>query len=233
MGNPFEEDRQDPVILDTKDIADPAAVETMMNAKRIGQEQCEAFTRECLLDRTKSVDDPIPRNKLKLFSTSTSRKQSTGQQTLASVKNDRELFARTLAARRGMETLRSYFVMRIRHVLHRTMVETSSLVPRMISSQVWKKSPTPRQRLRSLPVCIVLDGAASIQMLKPAASKTFEEYAHHIPYVSTKLQTVSRLDLVWDTYLADSLKGSTRARCGQGVQRCVQPYQETGRAFYE
>lgn len=152
MGNPFEEDSQDLVILDTKDIADPAAVETMMNAKRIGQEQFEAFTRECLLDRTKSVDDPIPRNKLKVFSTSTSRRQSKGQQKLASVKNDRELFARTLAARRGMETLRSYFVMRIRHVLHRTMVETSSLVPRMISSQVWKKSPTPRQRLRSLPV---------------------------------------------------------------------------------
>ena len=55
MGNPFEEESQDVVILDTKDIAGPAAVETVMNAKRIGQEQSEAFTRECLLDRTKAV----------------------------------------------------------------------------------------------------------------------------------------------------------------------------------
>jgi len=38
MGNPFEEESQDVVILDTKDIAGPAAVETVMNAKRIGQE---------------------------------------------------------------------------------------------------------------------------------------------------------------------------------------------------
>ncbi|KAL8623394.1 hypothetical protein ACOMHN_060264 [Nucella lapillus] len=94
MGNPFEEESQDVVKLDIKEIAGPAAVETVMNAKRIGQEQFEAFTRECLLDRTKTVDDPIPRNKLKVFSTSTPRSQSKGQQQLASVKNDRELFAR-------------------------------------------------------------------------------------------------------------------------------------------
>jgi len=69
-------------------------VETVMNAKSIGQEQFEAFTRECLLDRIKAVDDPIPRNKLKVFSTSTSRSQSKGQKQLASVKNDCEIFAR-------------------------------------------------------------------------------------------------------------------------------------------
>ena len=39
--------------------------------------------------------------------------------------------------------------------------------------------------------------------------------------MSTKLQTVSHLDLVWDTYFADSLKGSTRAKRGQGVRRHV------------
>ena len=108
MGNPFEEESQDVVKLHTKEIAGPAAVETVVNAKRIGQEQFEAFTRECLLHRTKAVDDPIPRNRLKVFSTSTPRSQSKGQQQLASIKNDRELFARLyLAASRGIETLRS------------------------------------------------------------------------------------------------------------------------------
>jgi len=70
--------------------------------------------------------------------------------------------------------------------------------------------------------CIVLDGTAIVQKLQPAASKTFEEYAQHIvSYMSTKLQTLSRLDLVWDTYLADSLIGSTRAKRGQRVRRRV------------
>ena len=58
MGNPFEEESQDLVILDIKNIAGPAAVETVMNAKRIGQEQFEAFTRKCLLDRTSDISTP-------------------------------------------------------------------------------------------------------------------------------------------------------------------------------
>jgi len=48
--------------------------------------------------------------------------------------------------------------------------------------------------MRETPVttCIVHDGAAIVQKLQPAASKTFEEYAQHIvSYMSMKLQTVS------------------------------------------
>ena len=70
---------------------------------------------------------------------------------------------------------------------------------------------------------IVLDGAVIVQMLTPAAVKNFDEYAHKIfiPYLSTKLQTASCLDLVWDSYIADSLKGSARAKRGKGVRRHV------------
>jgi len=66
----------------------------------------------------------------------------------------------------------------------------------------------------------VLDRAAVVQKLQQAASKTFEEYTKHIfvSYMSTKLQTVLRLDLVLDTYLADSLKGSTHPKREQGVK---------------
>ena len=66
---------------------------TMKNAKMIDQEHFEAFTRECLLDKTKAMDDPVPRNKLNVFSTSTLRSQSRGQQQLTSARNDHELFA--------------------------------------------------------------------------------------------------------------------------------------------
>ena len=58
-------------------------------------------------------------------------------------------------------------------------------------------------------------------MLKPAVATNFDDYAQDvfIPYLSTKLQTVSRLDLVWDRYTADSLKGSARSKRGKGVRR--------------
>ncbi|KAJ8392755.1 hypothetical protein AAFF_G00072390 [Aldrovandia affinis] len=225
MGNPFEEESQDVVKLDTKEIAGPAAVETVMNAKRIGQEQFEAFTRECLLDRTKAVDDPIPRNKLKVFSTSTPRSQSKGQQQLASVKNDRELFARLYI---GCQTRDGNLEELFRHenqACPPALSDGGSLCTGTKNDLLTclEEVSGPLKTETPVTTCIVLDGAAIVQMLKPAASKTFEEYAQQIfiPYMSTKLQTVSRLDLVWDTYLADSLKGSTRAKRGQGVRRRV------------
>ena len=81
----------DLIVLDAKEIAGPAAVETVRNVKKIGQEHFQAFTRECLVARTKSVNDAIRRNK---FNTSTPRRVSKGKQQLASLKNDVALFSR-------------------------------------------------------------------------------------------------------------------------------------------
>ena len=71
--------------------------------------------------------------------------------------------------------------------------------------------------------CTIVDGAFVIQMLKPGTSKTFHEYAQYvfIPYVKTQLQHVKRLDLIWDRYVTDSLKGTARAKRGKGVRRRV------------
>jgi len=178
MGNPFEEESQDVDKLDTQEIAGPAAVETMMNAKRIGQEQFEAFTRECLLHRTKAVDDPIPRNKLKMFSTSTPRSQSKGQQQLASIKNDRELFARLYISCQTRDGNLEEFFRHENQTCHPALSDGGSLYTGTKSDLLTcleevsdAKTETP------VTTCIVLDGAAIIQTLKPAASKTFEEYA--------------------------------------------------------
>jgi hypothetical protein len=69
----------------------------------------------------------------------------------------------------------------------------------------------------------VLDGAAIVHMLPPGKSKTFQDYATSVfvPYVLKQAQTVQRLDLVWDTYISNSLKQSTRNTRGQGVRRRV------------
>ena len=51
-------------------------------------------------------------------------------------------------------------------------------------------------------------------MLKPSDAKTFKEYADKIflPYILGQLGHVSRLDLVWDSYKADSLKATPRVK---------------------
>ena len=49
-------------------------------------------------------------------------------------------------------------------------------------------------------------------MLTPVAAKTFQEYVNIVfaHYISTQMEKVHRLDLVWDVYIPDSLKGTTR-----------------------
>ena len=94
LGNPFEEDSQDLLVLDTKEIADPAVIETVSNAKQIGQDQFEAFSKECIVDRTKYIEEAIHRNKLPLFATKRGPKIPKGNQQVKSLKNDVALLAR-------------------------------------------------------------------------------------------------------------------------------------------
>ncbi|MGH0183807.1 UNVERIFIED_CONTAM: hypothetical protein FKN15_012895 [Acipenser sinensis] len=63
-----------------------------------------------------------------------------------------------------------------------------------------------------------LRGAAIINMLKPGASKTFQDYAQKVflPYVKQQLQHVSRVDIIWDEYVPDSLKAMTCSKQDRG-----------------
>ena len=71
--------------------------------------------------------------------------------------------------------------------------------------------------------CKVMDGAVIVHCLPIVAVSTFNEYADmvFIPYLEKQLQNATRLDVVWDTYISDSLKESTREKRGKGVRRKV------------
>jgi hypothetical protein len=53
--------------------------------------------------------------------------------------------------------------------------------------------------------CVVLDGAAIIQMLTLDTTRTFDKYANVIfkPYIYPQLHHARRLDLVWNKQLCD------------------------------
>ena len=55
------------------------------------------------------------------------------------------------------------------------------------------------------------------------AMNNFDEYADKIfiPYLEKQLQESRRLDIVWDTFIANSLNESTRLKKGQGRRRKV------------
>ena len=62
----------------------------------------------------------------------------------------------------------------------------------------------------------IVDGASLVHTLEPKKSlvviKTFHDYAQQVfvPYIARILEHVTRLDVVWDTYKADSLKAPDR-----------------------
>ena len=71
--------------------------------------------------------------------------------------------------------------------------------------------------------CKVFDGAVIVHCLPVIGTSTFDGYANEvfIPYLEKQLKTAKRLDLVWDSYIPDSLKESTRVKRGTGVRRKV------------
>ena len=59
LGNPSEEDSPDLVALDTKEIVGSPAIEAVRKVTEIDLNQFQAFTWDCLVERTKPVDDTI------------------------------------------------------------------------------------------------------------------------------------------------------------------------------
>ena len=72
---------------------------------------------------------------------------------------------------------------------------------------------------------IILDGSAIINMLKPIGVKTLQDYATHVflPFIKAQLRNVTRIDIIWDVYLEDSLKSTAREIRGRGIRRHVAP----------
>ena len=224
LGNPFEEESTDLLVLDTKEITDHISVEAVQNAQKIGQGQFQAFTTERLIERSKSIDDVIHRNKLKLFGSAFKKSVSKGKQQLTSLKSDVGLFSRLYI---GCQTRDGNLEEFFRH--------ENQAFPPALSDGANLHLGTKRDLLLCLedlcetqseaPIAssIIVDGAAIVQMLKPAGAKNFAEYAsqNFVPYITSQLLNTSRLDLVWDRYIEDSLKGTARAKRGKGIRRRV------------
>ena len=68
------------------------------------------------------------------------------------------------------------------------------------------------------------DGAAIVHLLSTAGVTNFEEYADRvfISYLIKLLDTCQRIDIVWDTYIASTLKETTREKRGKGIRRKVE-----------
>ena len=64
MGNPFCDESNDLLVLDSRDVADPVIITALRQMEMLGREQYERYVEERLVNRTKPKADPIKRNNL-------------------------------------------------------------------------------------------------------------------------------------------------------------------------
>ena len=117
MGNPFTENNSDLIVLDTRDIADPAIIESVRQTEKFGADQYELYVQERLVEKTKNINKPIKRNNLALFHCPPVREHSKSQQQLSSLENDCCLFACMLHLKYGMGIWKGFLSMKTR-VIH-------------------------------------------------------------------------------------------------------------------
>ena len=227
LGNPFLEYSKELVVLDTKIIMHDKAVQSVMSAKQLGIEQYHAFVADRIISNNNAaITDTLSKNSLPLFHSHVQNENSKSHSKAITLKRDCPLFSRLYIACQSREAdLEQFF-----------MHENQSKPP-SISSQGRIRLGTKSDLLCSLEKLStsisgdifpdvsahIIDGAAVVNMRKPKVAKTFGEYVDMdlMPYFMSRLEHVSRLDIVWDQYFSNSLKEYTRKVRGEGTRRRV------------
>ena len=200
----------------------------VLNGSNIRDQQYERYVEERLVNRTKPIADPIKRNNLSLFSRPPVRKKSKAQLHLSSTKNDCSLFSRLCIASHVRDGDIDAFFEHENQACPPALSQVGNIILGKKSDLVGclEDLIPPRENASSPAVeVVILDGAAIVNMLAPGTTKTFSEYATQVflPYVTSQLQHASRVDVVFDEYLPDSLKAATRKKRGKGIRRRVEP----------
>ena len=94
LGNPFENESQGHIVLDTGEMVDDSAKESVEKIERICEEQFNLYVTDRLVDRKIPVTDILTKNKLPLFSRQPVKTPSRQSRQMESLKNDCYLFSR-------------------------------------------------------------------------------------------------------------------------------------------
>ena len=216
MGNPFLEDSGDLLTIDTKIIKNKEVVQTVFTIETKGKKQYATFVNERITTaQNKPLSTIISKNKLTMFGAVLPKLISKTKQQITDLKSNCDLFGRLyIGCQFRQGDMNTFFA----HENGRhppSISELGELKPTVKSDLVdcLEQLVPPNQAAPRVDVKI-LDGAVVIHLLKPRGSRTFKDYYQNIflPYVKLQLEDVARVDVVWDSYLPNSLKQSTRQR---------------------
>jgi hypothetical protein len=96
MGNPFLDDNDKLLALDTRNVLDKYVVKTVLKVHLLGKDQDDQYDKyykEVITDRTMPMHEPIKNNALPLFSCQRPKTKSKPSGQISSLKNDVALFS--------------------------------------------------------------------------------------------------------------------------------------------
>ena len=222
MGNPFQEEGDDLVTLDTKDIAHPSAGALIRSHYQSGKSQFDAFIRD-LEHGEESVYKPIKRTKTDFFKQEERNQVQPKQKAL---KEDCRLFSRLFISCQTRECDLNVFFRHENQAFPAALSDGGKL-------HTCQKSQlsTLLEACVTIPECepdadtIIIDGSALVNALPPRTSTTFADYVQRevMPTIEAYSTKYIRTDIVFDVYQNLSLKTETRETRGSGTRRRVSP----------
>ena len=198
MGNPFCDDSKDLLVLDSRDLADPAVINTVHEIEKLGQEQHNSYVLERLVNQAKPITDPIKINNLPLFTRPPVRDKSRTQLQVSSLKNDCTQCSRLFVASQIRDgDLDEFFAHENQarppalSQMGKMRLGTKSDLVGCLEILVRPQENAATAAAAAIPAVevIILNGAAIINMLPPSPAKTFNDYASQVflPYITSQL----------------------------------------------
>ena len=180
---------------------------------QVGKTQYQEYLKEVIKDRTISINSPIKKNQLPLFRKQPTCTKSKQSKTIKVLQNNVALFAQLYIAMQNRDADLGKFFSHEVQSFPPSLSEFGNLRLPSNKSELLKCIIPAR--------CKICDGAVIVHCLPVTGVITFDDYAENvfIPYIRS--QSSRRVDIVWDAYVPDSLKESTREKRVKGVRRKV------------
>ena len=237
FGNPFLEEEGELVHIISKYILDKKATTSVKCAKEIGQQQYNSFVCERLHEKTSSMYDNIKKNNFQLFRQKNSIVTSKSKQKIVNINSDRRLYASLYVACQSRQGDLGNFFSHENHAYPVSISEYGKLRKCSAKSDFLKCLEDLAEPCYEHPSVdmMVIDGAAFVNINQPKSSKTFGEYCDveikkKVEILANKVQ---RLDLVFDTYIPNSIKSETRESRGYGIRISVRKETPVHKKFQE
>ena len=165
-GNPFSEESKDLIALDSKKIANQNAVYNMRKVAESGVKQFNGFVNDCLKEKKTSIYEIIKKNKFAIFTQPSKPNKASNKMEITTLKKSCQFFI--------------------------SISKNGDLMPGSKSDLVHclekfnKEATTDNMTM----YCIILDGAAIVNMIKVIGVKSFQQYAtqNFTSYIKKKLE---------------------------------------------